>query len=154
MLDQLVKSKWCRYEVEEIIANDLGREAQTLNEVVRYFLCWQTQYKLICCLLKKFGSVEVLESYGKEYIKLLVPTLNNSTGYIYGLIEDLNLDSDIQQFSVNQTQLEMIFNYFAQGGLKVGDSNKTFDSQTSYKIVSEEIEVCRQRVDKYKMPLE
>lgn len=154
MVDQLVESKWVRYDVEVMIANDLGREAKNLYEVVRYYLCQQTQYKLISSLLKKFGTVEVLESYGKEYIKLLVPKLNHSAGYIFGLIEDLNLANGIQQFSVSQTQLEMIFNYFAQGGLKVGDSNKTFDAQTSYKIVSKEIEVRRQEEGLYKMPLQ
>ena len=151
MVDQLVKSKWARYDAEVHLANELGREAKNLNEVVKCYLCWQAQYKLLSCLLKKFGNVEVLESYGKEYIKFVIPKLNHSTGYVFGLIEDLNLDG-IQQFSVSQTQLEMIFNYFAQGGLKVGDSNKTFDAQTSYKIVKNEIEVRRQEEGLYLMP--
>lgn len=39
MLDQLTKERWIRYDVEVMIASDLGREAKNLNEVVKYYLC-------------------------------------------------------------------------------------------------------------------
>ena len=38
MLDQLTKARWIRYDVEVMIASDLGREAKNLNEVVKYCL--------------------------------------------------------------------------------------------------------------------
>ena len=40
MLDQLTKARWIRnrYDVEVLIASDLGREAKNLNEVVKYYL--------------------------------------------------------------------------------------------------------------------
>jgi len=42
MLDQLTKARWIRYDVEVMIAADLGREAKNLNEIIKYFLCQET----------------------------------------------------------------------------------------------------------------
>jgi len=57
-----------------------------------------------------------MEAYGKQYFKLRIPKDNHSLGYMYGFIEQNKNDSwGLQEYTVSQTTLEMIFNKFAQG---------------------------------------
>jgi len=59
-----------------------------------------------------FKSFEILEHYGNSW-KLRVSRDNYSIGYLFGLMEDIQAQFDISEYSVAQTTLEQIFNNFA-----------------------------------------
>jgi hypothetical protein len=65
-----------------------------------------------------FGKAEMLESYGEQYFKIRVPKGDKSIGFIFSLVQDIMMQSinAIEEYSITQTTLEMIFNYFAKGG--------------------------------------
>lgn len=65
-----------------------------------------------------FNSFETLEHYGNTW-KLRVSRdsqkgVNYSIGYLFGVMEDMQHQFDISEYSVAQTTLEQIFNNFAK----------------------------------------
>ena len=60
----------------------------------------------------KFRSFEVVEHYGNSW-KLKVSRDTYSIGYLFGLMEDVQKECAISEYSVAQTTLEQIFNKFA-----------------------------------------
>lgn len=124
MVSQKIISPEQRQDFAECLKKYLTANEELSADLFQQCInCYLFQLKLIKTLLKDFKRVEVLESYGTMYMKLRVPKLDKSLGYIFGLIENSKLDG-IQQYSVNQTSLEMIFNFFAEGGTGSNDINK------------------------------
>jgi hypothetical protein len=74
-------------------------------------------------ICKEFESIELLEQYG-NYIKVRVPRGTRTIGAMFGLIVDMKKLHSIDQYSVNQTTLEQIFQTFAN--LKFEEDVKTF----------------------------
>ena len=99
----------------------------------------------------EFGKVEMLESYGEEYFKIRVPKADKSIGFVFGLIETIKKKSivGISEYSVGQTTLEMIFNYFAKGGKggqnidqEMNEANGS-TNQTAYQLTKDQIRCQR-----------
>lgn len=67
---------------------------------------------------KKFNTLEILEHFGSSW-KLKVSRDNYSIGYLFGMMEGIQTQFSISEYSVISTTLEQIFNNFAlQGALK------------------------------------
>ncbi len=63
-------------------------------------------------MLQHFTEVEVLEHYN-TYFKLRVQREGKSIGFLFGLIESSKTEAGVTEYSVSQTTLEQIFQYFA-----------------------------------------
>jgi hypothetical protein len=61
--------------------------------------------KAICLT---FGWLELLEMYG-NYMRVRVSKQDKTIGQMFGLIDDLKKDFQIDNYSVSQTTLEQIF---------------------------------------------
>ena len=48
-------------------------------------------------------------------MKIRVPKLDKTVGYLFGAMEKNKEEYDIQDYSISQTTLEQIFHEFAQG---------------------------------------
>lgn len=59
-----------------------------------------------------FSECAVIEHYGSSW-KLKVARDNYSIGYLFGMMEDIQSEFAISEYSVAQTTLEQIFNSFA-----------------------------------------
>lgn len=59
-------------------------------------------------LASKFQSVELLEQVS-DYYKIRVPKEDKTIGYLFGEIETIKEDFNIQEYGINQTSLEQIF---------------------------------------------
>ena len=56
---------------------------------IQYLHAFKCNTSILNDFMKTFGSVEVLESHGKEYFKIRIPKDEKLTlGYMYGFIED------------------------------------------------------------------
>ena len=53
-----------------------------------------------------------MEHYGNNW-KLKVSRDNYSIGFLFGMMEDIQVQYDISEYQVTQTTLEQIFNNFA-----------------------------------------
>ena len=80
------------------------------------FLRWQFAEgqgnKAVDHLETLFREFVILEHYGNSF-KLKVSRDNYSIGFLFGLMEDIQTQFDISEYSVAQTTLEQIFNNFA-----------------------------------------
>jgi len=56
-------------------------------------------------LCKTFEKIELLEKYG-NYMRVRVPRLDKSIGFVFGLVEDMRKKYDVSEYSVSQTTLE------------------------------------------------
>jgi hypothetical protein len=54
----------------------------------------------------------VLEHYN-TYFKFRVPRSEKSIGYVFGLIEQSKIPAHVVEYSISQTTIEQIFQYFA-----------------------------------------
>jgi hypothetical protein len=66
---------------------------------------------LMRCLYEMCGvykTVDVLERYD-NFMKVRVPRLDKSIGYVFGEIEGMKSKFDVSEYSVSQTTLEQIF---------------------------------------------
>jgi hypothetical protein len=60
----------------------------------------------------KFKEFHIIEHYGSSW-KLKVSRDNYSIGFLFGMMEDIQAEFNISEYSVAQTTLEQIFNTFA-----------------------------------------
>lgn len=60
-----------------------------------------------------FKEFQIIEHNGNSW-KLKVSRDDFSIGYLFGLMEDMQKQFDISEYSVTQTTLEQIFNMFAK----------------------------------------
>jgi hypothetical protein len=75
-------------------------------------------------LKNKFASLEIIEHFGASW-KLKASRDNYSIGFLFGMMEDIQKEFSITEYSVIQTTLEQIFNNFAlQGNQKGKDARK------------------------------
>ena len=107
--------------LDEIRSDGLGAEFANIFEQGKRveaaeFYRWQfveTQGNLVIDFLeKKFQEFEILEHYGNNW-KLKVSRDNYSIGFLFGMMEDIQVEYDISEYQVTQTTLEQIFNNFA-----------------------------------------
>tara|TARA_B110001469_G_C9573503_1_gene284393 strand:+ start:826 stop:1038 length:213 start_codon:yes stop_codon:yes gene_type:complete len=57
-----------------------------------------------------------------------IPPNEHSLGYMYGFVESKKKESwGLLQYQISQTSLEMIFNYFAKGG--IGGREEILDAE-------------------------
>lgn len=107
--------------IDEIKKDGIGREfAQAFKdsgscdagEFMRWMFAEGQGNKAIDHLEKMFKQLDIIEHYGTSW-KLKVSRDNYSIGYIFGMMEDIQQQYDISEYSVTQTTLEQIFNNFA-----------------------------------------
>lgn len=65
-------------------------------------------YGAIKEISRVFGSIELLEQYG-NYMRLRVSRQDKTIGMMFGMIDDLKAQYQIDQYSISQTTLEQIF---------------------------------------------
>lgn len=70
---------------------------------------------LIDRLESKFSECQIVEHYNNSW-KIKVSRDNFSIGFLFGMMEDLKGEYDINEYQVSQTTLEQIFNNFAKMG--------------------------------------
>ena len=81
-------------------------------EFIRWQLVESQGNKVIDHLQQQFQELTLLEHYGNSF-RLKVSRDNYSIGYLFGMMEDIQVQFDISEYSVAQTTLEQIFNNFA-----------------------------------------
>ena len=73
------------------------------------FLRWQNAETFgnnaLVFLEKKFNQLEIVEHYGSNW-KLKVSRDNYSIGFLFGMMEDIQKQFNISEYSVTQTTLE------------------------------------------------
>ena len=90
----------------------------TTEQLVTSLNTFKIRQEIIKVYEDKFQLVEVLESYGEQFFKVRIPPNEHSLGYMYGFVESKKKESwGLLQYQISQTSLEMIFNYFAKGGI-------------------------------------
>ena len=72
----------------------------------------QNSLKIIKCLAKEFGTVEILNHHNSSF-KFRVLRHDKSIGFLFGLIETKKEEFGISEYSASQTTLEQIFQMFA-----------------------------------------
>ena len=82
-------------------------------DLVNFVYVMGQGFRVITKIASLFERVEIIEQVGEHY-KLRVPRENKSIGYLFGFIESMKQDVNIQEYSVNETSLEQIFQTFAQ----------------------------------------
>lgn len=91
-------------------------------------------------LLNNFDQVEVLEHYN-TYYKLRIPRNDKSIGFVFGLIEQSKEEANVVEYSISQTTLEQIFQYFAN--LEQDDKINTVFKQEGGAMVKRQISLNR-----------
>lgn len=108
----------------ELDPNGLGAEFVDLEQrgvpiVPEEFLRWvfteSKGNKLIDLLESKFSECYVIEHYNNSW-KIKTSRDNYSIGFLFGMMEDLKPEFDVNEYQVSQTTLEQIFNTFARMG--------------------------------------
>ena len=59
-----------------------------------------------------FKELQIIEHFGNSW-RIKVSRDNYSIGFLFGMMEDIQKQFDISEYSVTQTTLEQIFNNFA-----------------------------------------
>merc|ERR1712025_350442 len=91
---------------------------------------------------EKFSTFEVIEHFGSTW-KLKVSRDSYSIGWLFGMMEDIQGQYNISEYSVAQTTLEQIFNNFAlkaeqeQGG----PGRRRYSHKRSSKKVQDRIDL-------------
>jgi hypothetical protein len=97
---------------------DLIFEAQQAEGKVRlanfitFVFTMQNGIKVTKLLAKEFDQVELIEQCS-DFFKFRFERQNKTIGSLFGLIEDQKQETNISEYSVNQTSLEQIFQTFA-----------------------------------------
>jgi len=63
---------------------------------------------ILIAVCKSFGWLELLEKYG-NYMRVRVSKQEKTIGQMFGMIDDLRTEYEIDNYSVSQTTLEQIF---------------------------------------------
>ena len=85
-------------------------------------------FNIINFLTDHFRKVEVLEQCG-EFFKLRVPKEDKTIGWLFGKLEEEKNDLGIQEYSVQQTTLEQIFQNFANQAISSEKAAFTFTKE-------------------------
>ena len=84
--------------------------------------------------------MEVLEHYN-TYFKLRIPKADKSIGFVFGLIESTKSSAQVSEYSISQTTLEQIFQYFAN--FDVDDKVETVFKRENGQMVKRQISLNR-----------
>lgn len=77
-------------------------------------------------LANEMDYIVLIEHYGNSF-KLKLPTFERSIGILFGLFEDEYKESfRIDEYSINQTSLEQIFNNFAKQNYTMAQNARIF----------------------------
>ena len=107
--------------LSELVPNGIGSEfhqvwMQGKNVDADEFVRWQfvegKGNKAVDFLETKFKESQIIEHYGNSW-RLKVSRDNYSIGYLFGMMEEIQGQFEISEYSVAQTTLEQIFNNFA-----------------------------------------
>lgn len=118
--------------IEELVKDGVGEEfyVQMTNGMrcnAAEFLRWQfvegQGNKAIDYLMTKFKEFNIIEHYGTSW-KFKVSREDYSIGFLFGLMEDIQVQFDISEYSIAQTTLEQIFNNFAAEADKDKGTNR------------------------------
>lgn len=96
---------------EEGLGSDLMTYANAnegeicVYDLVNFVYVMGQGFRVITKIASLFERVEIIEQVGEHY-KLRVPRENKSIGYLFGFIESMKQDVNIQEYSVNETSLE------------------------------------------------
>lgn len=96
--------EFCDQELE-------GREVNTA-EFFRWFFVESQGNLAIDHLEQKFSELKIIEHFGSTW-KLKSSRDQYSIGFLFGMMEDIQNQFNISEYSVAQTTLEQIFNMFA-----------------------------------------
>lgn len=75
---------------------------------MHYIFVQSNGFKIVHQITTLFERVEIKEQVG-EFYKLCVPRENKTIGYLFGFIESIKQEMNIQEYAVSQTSLEQIF---------------------------------------------
>jgi len=84
-----------------------------INEVLRWAHIERHGQLLMENLESKFKEFQLLEHYSNSYT-FKVSRDSQSIGFVFGMMEDIRQQFQIQEYSATQTSLEQIFNIFAR----------------------------------------
>lgn len=103
---------------ENGFGSDLYRILKTsgklyVPEVLRWAHIEENGYNFIQFLEHKFKEFQLLEHYSNSYT-FKVSRDQQSIGYVFGMMEEIKKQFEIQEYSATQTSLEQIFNIFAR----------------------------------------
>ena len=84
-----------------------------LSALIQFCFTQDNGFKFIADLCRMFEFAELLEQCG-DFYKLRVPREDKTIGSLFGHIESKKREMNIQEYGVQQTSLEQIFQNFAQ----------------------------------------
>ena len=87
---------------------DLNNGSVRLSALVQFCFVQNNGFKFITDLAKVFPQVELLEQCG-DFYKIRIPREDKSIGFVFGMIESMKGERNIQEYGVCQTSLEQIF---------------------------------------------
>ena len=97
------------------LGDELLREAKSnklglvrILHLIEWLHVIQNSLKIIKCLAKEFGTVEILNHHNSSF-KFRVLRHDKSIGFLFGLMEDKKEEFGISEYSASQTTLEQIF---------------------------------------------
>mmetsp|Transcript_19094 Transcript_19094/g.21991 ORF Transcript_19094/g.21991 Transcript_19094/m.21991 type:complete len:511 (-) Transcript_19094:36-1568(-) len=127
-------------------ANDLGPEisqaglgdnvyreflkgGMKIRNFIEFIKVEQSGLALLKQLAQDFDYIVLIEHYGNSY-KVKLPTFEDSLGILFGHFEERYIDVyNIEEYSINQTSLEQIFNNFAKAQYTLAQNSRIFRRQ-------------------------
>ena len=108
-----------------------------LRNLIEFLKAQTYGFRILTYLTRHFEQVEILEQCG-EFFKLRVPKEGKTIGWLFGQFEKDRSDLGIQEYSVQQTTLEQIFQTFANQSIASDKAAFTFvqDGQQSIRLVN------------------
>lgn len=97
---------------EEFYRATQTKEPIKAGEFLRWMFIEGEGARAVANLQDKFKEFKIIEHYGSSW-KIKVSRDSYSIGYLFGMMEDIQQDFNISEYSVIQTTLEQIFNSFA-----------------------------------------
>ena len=86
----------------------------TIKKIIEWIFYNDNLLKCCLKLSKNYQKITIVEFWDNNFkLKIEKNSSGNNIGSLFGLLEDLKPECSLAEYSISQTSLEQIFNYFA-----------------------------------------
>ena len=108
------------------VHKDFLNGGMKIKSFIEFIKIEQHGLALLNQLAEDFDRIILLEHYGNSF-KIKLPTFDSSVGILFGVFEERYKEVyNIEEYSINQTSLEQIFNSFAKQQYTMSQNARTF----------------------------
>ena len=108
------------------VAKEFAKGGMKLRNFIEFIQIEKPGLALMNQLSLDFDYIVLIEHYGNSF-KVKLPTFEDSLGVLFGQFEERYIDTySIEEYSINQTSLEQIFNSFAKQQYTMAQNARVF----------------------------